>query len=164
MRAMDTDSTRSLTYAEMAAVMGITLASAKNLTRRKRWARTRSNEGHVRILVPLDYLAESEGKGRREGPSASPHEGPVDGRREALGVIADLVRQLASTEAAKEAIEKALAEAVSKGEADRAMASAAAVREAAMKATLEAVRDERDRLLTREHLREQRRFWRRLVG
>ena len=75
MRAMDTDSTRSLTYAEMAAVMGITLASAKNLTRRKRWPRTRSNEGHVRILVPLDYLAESEGKGRREGPSASPHEG-----------------------------------------------------------------------------------------
>jgi len=38
---MDTDSTRSLTYAEMAAVMGITLASAKNLTRRKRWPRTR---------------------------------------------------------------------------------------------------------------------------
>ena len=44
------------------------------------------------------------------------------------------------------------------------MASAAAVREAAMKATLEAVTAERNRLLTREHLREQRRFWRRLVG
>jgi hypothetical protein len=60
---MDTDRTRSLTYAEMAAAMGITLASAKNLTRRKRWPRTRSNEGHVRVLVPLDYLAESEGQG-----------------------------------------------------------------------------------------------------
>src|SRR5215207_512178 len=76
---MDTDRTRSLTYAEMAAVMGITLASAKNLTRRKRWPRTRSNEGHVRILVPLDYLAESEGEGRRDGPSASPREGAAGG-------------------------------------------------------------------------------------
>jgi hypothetical protein len=161
---MDTDSTRSLTYAEMAAVMGITLASAKNLTRRKRWARTRSNEGHVRILVPIDYLADGEGDGRREGPGASPREGGGDGRRHALSVIADLVRQVARTEAAKEAVEKALAEAVSKGEADRAMASAAAVREAAMKATLEAVRDERDRLLTRQHLRESRRWHRRLVG
>ena len=42
---MDTDSTRSLTYAEMAAVMGITLASAKNLTRRKRWAPVRVAQG-----------------------------------------------------------------------------------------------------------------------
>jgi hypothetical protein len=161
---MDADRTRSLTYAEMAAVMGITLASAKNLTRRKRWARTKTNEGHVRILVPVDYLAESKTEGRREGPSASPLEGPVDGRRDALGVIAELVRQVARTEAAKEAAEKALAEAVSKGEEDRAMVLAAAVKEASMKATLEAVTAERDRLLTREHLRESRRFWRRFVG
>ena len=161
---MDTDHTRSLTYAEMAAVMGITLASAKNLTRRKRWARTRSNEGHVRILVPLDYLAESEGGGRREGPGVSPREGGGDGRRDALGVITALERHVARIEAAREAAEKALAEAVSKGEQDRAMAAAAAVREAAMKATLEAVTAERDRLLTREHLREQRRWYRRLLG
>jgi len=46
---MDTDPTRSLTYAEMAAVMGITLASAKNLTRRKRWARTRSNGSTISL-------------------------------------------------------------------------------------------------------------------
>src|SRR4051812_33204344 len=115
------DRTRSLTYVEMAAVMGITLASAKNLTRRKRWPRTRSNEGHVRVLVPLDYLDESEREGRHEGPGASPREGRVDGRREALAVIADLVRQVARAEAAREAVEKALAEAVSKGEEDRAM-------------------------------------------
>jgi len=100
---MDTDSTRSLTYAEMAAVMGITLASAKNLTRRKRWARTRSNESHVRILVPLDYLADSEGDGRHEGSGASPREGGGDGRRDALGVIAALERHVARIEAAKEA-------------------------------------------------------------
>ena len=55
-------------------------------------------------------------------------------------------------------------EAVSKGEEDRATALAAAVREAAMKATREAVTAERDRLLTREHLREQRRWYRRIFG
>src|SRR5215204_2569460 len=115
MRAMDTDSTRSLTYAEMAAVMGITLASAKNLTRRKRWARTRLNQGHVQILVPLDHLAESEGDGRREGHGASPREGGDDGRRDALGVIPALERHVARIGAAREAAEKALAEAVGKG-------------------------------------------------
>jgi len=35
---------------------------------------------------------------------------------------------------------------------------------AALRAALDAARDERDRLLTREHLREQRRWYRRLVG
>jgi hypothetical protein len=162
---MDADRTRSLTYAEMASVMGITLASAKNLTRRKRWPRTRSNEGLVRVLVPLDYLEESESaEGRDEGPRASSHDGLVDGRQDGLGVIAALERHVARLEAAKEAAEKALAEAVSKGEEDRAMALAVAVREATMKATLEAVTAERDRLLTREHLREQRRWYRRLLG
>src|SRR3954468_69947 len=111
---MDADHTRSLTYAEMASVMGITLASAKNLTRRKRWPRTRSNEGLVRVLVPLDYLDEPDG---REGSGSSP-EGLVDGRQEALGAIAALERHVARLEAAKEAAEKALAEAVSKGEED----------------------------------------------
>src|SRR3954454_12946712 len=102
MRAMDADCNRSLTYAEMASAMGITLASAKNLTRRKRWPRTRSNEGLVRVLVPLDYLDESDGTngvdGRGQGPHASPHEGLVDGRQEALGVITAVERHVARLE------------------------------------------------------------------
>src|SRR3954470_8180813 len=109
---MDADHTRSLTYAEMASVMGITLASAKNLTRRKRWPRTRSNEGSVRILVPLEYLE----SGRHEGPSASPPESLVGGGQDVLVAIADMQRRIVRLEAAGEAAETALATALDTGE------------------------------------------------
>jgi hypothetical protein len=49
-------------------------------------------------------------------------------------------------------------------ESELALAQAEAATVPALRAALSAVRDERDRALTREHLREQRRFWRRLVG
>src|SRR3954464_14390961 len=101
---MDADQTRSLTYAEMASVMGITLASAKNLTRRKRWPRTRTNEGLVRVLVPLDYLEENDSReGRDEGHHASPRDGLAEGRQDALGAIAALERHVARLEALMEA-------------------------------------------------------------
>ena len=58
----------------------------------------------------------------------------------------------------------ALKEAVATADTMRATALAEAVTSAAMRATLDAVTSERDRLLTREHLREQRRWWRRLAG
>ncbi len=46
----------SLTYAELAASLGITVGSAKNLVRRKRWARVTGNDGSARIAVPDEYL------------------------------------------------------------------------------------------------------------
>jgi hypothetical protein len=56
-----------------------------------------------------------------------------------------------------------------KGTIDRLEAELDPLREmpaqvAALRAVLDAVRDERDRALTREHLRESRRWYRRLVG
>jgi len=162
---MDADRTRSLTYTEMASMMAITVASAKNLTRRKRWPRTKTNEGLVRVLVPLDYLEGNvAGEGRDGGRHASSHEGLAEGRQDALGTIAALERHVARVEASMEAVQKALAEARTEVDEARAKALAEAITMAAMRATLEAVTDERDRLLTREHLREQRPWWRRLAG
>src|SRR3954470_7571999 len=142
----------------MASAMAITLASAKNLTRRKRWPRVRTNEGHVRVLVPLDYL--ENGKSA-DGPHASPHESLVEGLTRAPGTveaIAALERHVARLEAALEASETALDEARSACEEAREKALVEALSKASLTATLEAVRSERDRLLTLQHLREQRRW------
>jgi hypothetical protein len=47
------DGSRRMTYAELAAVRGISVASAERLVRRRRWARQVGNDGVVRVLVPL---------------------------------------------------------------------------------------------------------------
>src|SRR4051812_29926918 len=111
MYPLDADRTSSLTYAEIAATIAITMASAKNLVRRKRWPRVRTNEGLVRVLVPLDYL---ESEKSADGPHAGPHESPLDGPQSAPGMveaIAALERRVARLEAALEASETALEEA-----------------------------------------------------
>lgn len=50
------DGTRRMTYAELAQARGISLASARRLSRRHRWPRQVGNDGVVRILVPLGHL------------------------------------------------------------------------------------------------------------
>jgi hypothetical protein len=128
---MDHDQTRSLTYAEMASTMAITVASAKNLTRRKRWPRSAGNDGLVRVLVPLDYLAADKS---------------AEGRQDVLGAIAALERHVARLEASLGAAERALTEARTEATEASAKALAEAVTTAALRATLEAVSAERDRL------------------
>lgn len=44
---------RRLTYAELAAVRGISRASAERLVRRKHWPRQVGNDGITRVTVPL---------------------------------------------------------------------------------------------------------------
>jgi hypothetical protein len=48
------DGARRMTYAELAAVRGISAASAERLVRRRRWPRQAGNDGVVRVLVPLE--------------------------------------------------------------------------------------------------------------
>ena len=50
------DGARRMTYAELAAVRGISPASAKRLTQRHRWGRQIGNDGVVRVTVPLSAL------------------------------------------------------------------------------------------------------------
>ena len=46
----------SLTYDEIAERFGITLPSARNLVRRKRWRRTVGNDGRARVDVPTEAV------------------------------------------------------------------------------------------------------------
>ena len=62
--------TTSLTYAELAAAIGITPASAKKLAARRGWPRTIGNDGLARVSVPVERLAV---------PAHSPEDNPGDG-------------------------------------------------------------------------------------
>ena len=50
------DGARRMTYAELAAVRGISPASAKRLAQRHRWGRQVGNDGVTRVTVPLSAL------------------------------------------------------------------------------------------------------------
>jgi hypothetical protein len=60
---------QSMTYAELAAALGIGADSARNLVRRRRWHRSAGNDGMARVAVPLDYL---------DRASPSPGDAPGD--------------------------------------------------------------------------------------
>jgi hypothetical protein len=59
------DGARRMTYAELAAVRGISAASAERLVRRRRWPRQVGNDGIVPVLVPL-----VEARNRKEGAAS----------------------------------------------------------------------------------------------
>src|SRR5215203_3794088 len=135
-------STASLTFAELAKRAGITIGGAKNLVRRKRWARHAGNDGATRVSVPVGFLAEADARlnaGARTATSPSLVPGPLATIERLSRHIEHLQRENATLASMPGLV-------------------------AALRATLEAVTAERDRLLTREHLREQRRWWRRLAG
>jgi hypothetical protein len=53
------DGARRMTYAELAAVRGISPASAKRLAQRHRWGRQVGNDRITRVTVPLAFLEKS---------------------------------------------------------------------------------------------------------
>jgi outer membrane murein-binding lipoprotein Lpp len=53
------DGARRMTYAELATVRGVSLASARRLVLRHRWPRQTGNDGVVRVTVPLTALRKS---------------------------------------------------------------------------------------------------------
>ena len=194
--------TKALTYAELAQARGITIAATKTLVWRKRWPRTRGNDGLTLIQVPEEELGEPSLEPSQESPHEPPHESAQENPQESppeppgsLAVIAALERHVTRLEALLEARERALSEARSHLEeahardltaadlrasleaSERALTEARsevvearekalteALTRAGLRASLDALTAERDRLLTREHLREQRRWWRRLAG
>ena len=62
-----------MTYAELAAALGIGGDSARNLARRKRWSRKPGNDGLARIGVPAEHLEH-----RKLEPVSPPTDGPTD--------------------------------------------------------------------------------------
>ena len=63
-----------MTYAELAAALGIGADSARNLVRRRRWHRSSGNDGMARIAVPVDYLDRAS-----HDPGSPPASAPADG-------------------------------------------------------------------------------------
>lgn len=49
--------TKSLTYAELGAALGITPASAKRLAIRRLWPKAQGNDGLARVAVPIERLS-----------------------------------------------------------------------------------------------------------
>ena len=69
---------RSLTYAELAKVLKIKPESATRLAIRKRWPRTKGNDGKVRVTVPEDALLRPDN--HPDSHPDSPPDSHPDGR------------------------------------------------------------------------------------
>jgi hypothetical protein len=87
------DGARRMTYAELAAVRGISALSAERLVRRKHWPRQAGNDGVIRVLVPL---AEARKVGGNRRPARSGHPpltsaAPVPDLR---AVIREVIREI----------------------------------------------------------------------
>ena len=99
--------TLSLTYDELAERLGIVPKSAKHLVWRKKWDRTKGNDGKARIQVPTCELPQGGtaqapdqplAGGPDQGPAQPPAQSPTpsdDGSER----IAELVAELASVRA-----------------------------------------------------------------
>lgn len=154
----------SLTYAELAAALRIEPASANRLARRKRWPRTKGNDGRTRVTVPEDALARPP-----DSPSVSPGDTPPDNPVHAQ--IARLDRELAHAQIARmegelAGLREALADARGRAGAAEARAEAAETRASEESAkTAQAIAAFQSLAERLEEIAAARRpWWRRLVG
>ncbi len=140
----DQSSTRLLTYPEIADAFSMTVASARNLARKRRWRKVPSNSGDrktVRVHVPEDEL--SLARAAREEPSA-PDAGSIQRpTTDALAILASHIEQLQAEVASLRSVEAQVA---------GLQAALDAAREDSSR-----LRDERDDYLTR--LMASRRWW-----
>lgn len=94
---MPGDVVRWLTYQELADALGIGGDSARNLVRRKRWARQSGNDGLARIGVPIEHL-EQHTCGGSDAPTNAPADPPTDGDTDG-GMVAAMEAHLESLQA-----------------------------------------------------------------
>jgi hypothetical protein len=166
--------TRALSYTELAELFDMTVPSVRNMVRRRMWHRVSSNDPKtVRVLVPVDEIPSPSTKPANAVPDAA-RDGSPSATSASLAILAKHIEALQAeleplraTAAQVAALNAALDAAHDdarrlREERDALVPMSAKV--AALSAALDAIRDERDHLLTREHLRESRRWWRRLTG
>jgi hypothetical protein len=96
--------TRLLTYAELGAALGITAASAKRLSNRRKWSKTVGNDGLSRVYVPMERLTVERPipeDAPRDNPGDTPGDAPdavsrdiSDGEQGILSVLGILTRHV----------------------------------------------------------------------
>ena len=150
---------RSLTYAELAEALKIAPESANRLARRKRWPRTKGNDGRVRVTVPEEAFVRPDNPPviPPDSPGVSPPDNPVHA----------LQAQIARLEGELTGVRETLVEA-------RARADAAAARSAELSVDLIAERAKTEKAieafsgladrLSALATERSRPWWRRLVG
>src|SRR5262245_3148359 len=87
------DGARRMTYAELAAVRGVSALSAERLVRRKHWPRQIGNDGVVRVLVPLTE-ARKVGGNRRPARSGHPPLTSAAPAPDVRGIIREVIREI----------------------------------------------------------------------
>lgn len=132
---------RLLSYDEMADTFRITRESARQLTIRKRWKRTKGNDGKARVEVPVeavDSIEPSNDTGQNPSDDTGRH--PSDDTAEPAAFLAAvdvLTRHVERLEGELAETKAALAGAVSERDAERLRAAQVD----ALRAVLEVERD-----------------------
>jgi hypothetical protein len=144
------DTTKSLTYAELATALGLTAGSVRNLVRRKRWPRHAGNDGATRVVVPIEVLDEAASRpwphdGVSNGATVAPTGNPTEGGTH-LAAMAMIERHVARLESEVATLAAKAAALESERDAERAVAAQVALQVGALQATLETVREDTARL------------------
>jgi len=127
---------RSLTYAELAKVLKIKPESATRLAIRKRWPRTKGNDGKVRVTVPEDALLRPDN--HPDSHPDSPPDSHPDGRPD--NPVHALQAQIARLEGELAGARETLGEARARADADAARSVELSADLAAERARTEAER------------------------
>jgi len=166
--------TVALSYGELAARLGIIVTSARRLVHRRRWTKTKGNDGLAVVQVPVEFLdgrpSDSPNGSEHDSPDASPGDGVAELLARLTAAHAELIEMARRLGAAEGEVERLRGDlAIERERAERLAGEAAGA--PGLKATLAAVRvaleteqgwlaevrAERDRLLGRS-------WWRRLVN
>ena len=152
--------TRSLSYDELADMLGIERESARHLAFRRRWRRTKGNDGKARVDVPLEILPQpgpvTPTGGRPDSPTDSSTDTPAGSltgsetvltrhieRLEAM--LTDAQARLADVEADRDAARGEARDAVRAREAVEAQLAALNIVLAVERQRVEDVKADRDR-------------------
>src|SRR5215207_9320936 len=75
-----------MSYEELGQRLGIAAASARRLVNRRRWPKTKGNDGRAVVQVPVEFLhdlehgsADGPKGGLKDNPKDNPKDSPADG-------------------------------------------------------------------------------------
>ena len=99
------ETTRAMTYDEIAAALRISPDSARRLVRRRRWTKTRGNDGFARVNIPIERLeaaARASEDARDDDITDNPEDDPLGADHDAGAGMLVALLQARATELATE--------------------------------------------------------------